>query len=61
MVRTYKTCNLTMKFSKYGFNNKLLDDVILFWITLDVTWTYILLKKISNFLNNVNVSFHILY
>ena len=29
MLKTYKTCNLTMKFSKYKFYNKLLDGVIL--------------------------------
>ena len=27
MLRTYKICNPTVKFSKYEFNNKLLDDV----------------------------------
>ena len=29
MLRTYKTCNLTVRFLKYKFNNKLLDDVTL--------------------------------
>ena len=34
MLRTY---NLTVRFSKYEFNNKLLDDIILPRVTLDVT------------------------
>ena len=27
MLRTYRTCNLTVGFSKYEFNNKLLGGV----------------------------------
>ena len=30
MLRTYRTYNSTIKFSKYEFNNKLLDNVTLF-------------------------------
>ena len=33
MLKTYKTCNLTMGFLKYEFYNKLLDVVILFRVT----------------------------
>ena len=29
MLRKYKTCNTTIRFSKYEFNNKLLNDVML--------------------------------
>ena len=32
MLRTYKTCNLTMRFSKYEFKNRLLNGVTLFKI-----------------------------
>ena len=39
MLRKYRTCNLTVGFSKYAFNNKLLDDVTFFWVTSGVTWT----------------------
>ena len=39
MLRTYRTCNPTVGFSKYEFNNKLLDSVIFFRITSGVTWT----------------------
>ena len=39
MLRTYKTCNPTVGFSKYEFDNKLLGGVIFFRITLGVTWT----------------------
>ena len=39
MLRTYRTCNLMVGFSKYELNNKLLDDVTFFRITLGVTQT----------------------
>ena len=39
MLRTYKTCNSMIKFSKYEFNNKLLSRVTFFSVTLGVTWT----------------------
>ena len=38
LLRTYKTCNSTVEFSKYEFNNKLLSGVTLLRITLSVTW-----------------------
>ena len=37
MLKTYRTCNLTVKFSKYEFNNKLLGDVALLRVILGVT------------------------
>ena len=37
MLRTYRTCNLTVGFSKYEFNNKLLGGVTLFRVTSGVT------------------------
>ena len=39
MLKTYRTCNSTERFSKYEFYNKVLGDVILFKVTPDVTWT----------------------
>ena len=39
MLRPYRTCNPTVGFLKYGFNNKLLVGVIFFRVTLGVTWT----------------------
>ena len=39
MLRKYRTCNPTVGFLKYEFNNKLLVDVIFFRVTLSVTWT----------------------
>ena len=39
MLRTYKTCNSIVGFSKYDFNNKLLSGVILLRVTPGVTWT----------------------
>ena len=38
MVRTYRTCNSTVEFSKYEFN-KLLGGITLNRVTLSVTWT----------------------
>ena len=39
ILRTYKTCNSSVGFSKYKFYNKLLDGVTLLKVTLGVTWT----------------------
>ena len=39
MLKTYKTYNSTMRFSKYEFYNKLLDGVTVFRVTLDITST----------------------
>ena len=36
-LRTYRTCNPTVEFSKYKFNNKLLVGVTFFRVTLVVT------------------------
>ena len=38
ILRTYRACNPIVGFSKYEFNNKLLDGVTFFRITLGVTW-----------------------
>ena len=37
MLKTYRSYNLTVGFSKYEFNNKLLDDVTFFKVTSSVT------------------------
>ena len=37
LLRTYRTCNLMVRFSKYEFYNKLLNGVTLLRDTLDVT------------------------
>ena len=54
MLRTYKTCNSIVGFSKYEFNNKLLSGVILLRVTPGVTWTqpyiYIYIYNTLNFL-----------
>ena len=39
ILRPYRTCNLTVGFSKYEFNNKLLGGVTFFWVTSGVIWT----------------------
>ena len=44
ILRTYRTYNSTVGFSKYEFNNKLLGGVTLLRVILGVTWaqpTYI--------------------
>ena len=37
MLRTYRTCNPTVRFPKYEFNNKLLGNVILLRVTSGTT------------------------
>ena len=39
IVKTHRTCNSTVEFSKYEFYNKLLDSITLFRIISGVTWT----------------------
>ena len=39
MLKTYRTCNSTVEFSKNKFYNKLLGGVTLLRITPGVTWT----------------------
>ena len=39
LLRTYRICNSTVRFSKYEFYNNLLGGVILVRVTLGVTWT----------------------
>ena len=39
MLKTYRTCNPTVRFPKYEFNNKLLGAVTLLKLTPGVTWT----------------------
>ena len=39
MLRTYRICNSTVRFSKYEFYNKLLDDITFLRIIPDVSWT----------------------
>ena len=39
MLTPYRTCNPTIGFLKYEFNNKLLGSVTFFRIMSGVTWT----------------------
>ena len=39
MLKTYRTCNPTVGFTKYEFNNKFLGCVTFFRVTLGVTRT----------------------
>ena len=39
MLKTYRTYNSTIRFSKYEFYNKKLGGVTLFRVTPGVTWT----------------------
>ena len=39
MLKTYRTCDPTVEFSKYEFNNKLLVGVTFFRVTSTVTLT----------------------
>ena len=39
MLKTYRTCNSMVGFSKYEFFNKLLGGKILFRVIPNITWT----------------------
>ena len=39
MLKTYKTCNSIVGFSKYEFYNKLLDGITLLRVSPVITWT----------------------
>ena len=39
ILRTYRICNATVKFTKYELNNKLMSNVTLVKIIPNVTWT----------------------
>ena len=50
LLRTYRTCNLTVGFSKYEFYNKLLGGVTLVRVISGITWTqpiYIYIYKLG--------------
>ena len=53
MLRTYRTCNPTVRFPKYEFNNKLLGGVILLRIRLCVIWTQLIYIYIRQNLGTV--------
>ena len=66
MLRTYRTCNSMIKFSKYEFNNKLLSRVTFFSVTSGITWTnpiflnsmwILIIQLVSNF-TNTNMSLY---
>ena len=51
MLRTYRTCNSTVRFSKYEFYNKLLCGVILLRVTpCNVTLYNVTLTPLNNLL-----------
>ena len=52
MLRTYRTCDLTLRFSKYEFYNKLLGDVTLFRVTQGVTLNNVTPLNICNWMRN---------
>ena len=47
MLRTYRTCNPMVGFSKYEFYNRLLGGIILFRVTPGITWTQLLSLSLS--------------
>ena len=44
VLRTYKTCNSMVRFSKYEFYNKLLGGVILLRVKPGVTWIQLVVE-----------------
>ena len=45
MLRTYRTCNSNIGFSKYEFYNKLLGNVTLLKVTSSVIYIYIYIES----------------
>ena len=61
MLRTYRTCNSTIRFSKYEFYNKKLGGVTLFRVTPGVTWTqpiYVYIYIYINCWSNTNYIYY---
>ena len=61
MLRTYRTCNSTIRFSKYEFYNKKLGGVTLFRVTLGITWTqpiYVYIYIYINCWSNTNYIYY---
>ena len=56
MLKTYRTCNSTVRFSKYEFYSKLLGSVTLLRVTPSVTWTQSMYIYIYYLLYNIKVS-----
>ena len=66
MLKTYRTCNSTIGFSKYEFYNKLLGGVTLLRIIPDVTWiqpiyTYIYIYIYKHIHTYIHTHTHLLY
>ena len=58
MLTPYRTCNPTVGFSKYEFNNKLLVGVIFFRVTSGVTWTQSYISKFNRNFDKSTVRLH---
>ena len=56
MLRIYRTCNSTVRFSKYEFYSKLLGSITLLRVTPSVTWTQSMYIYIYYLLYNIKVS-----
>ena len=56
ILRTYRTCNSTVRFSKYEFYSKLLGSITLLRVTPSVTWTQSMYIYIYYLLYNIKVS-----
>ena len=64
MLKTYRTCNPTVRFSKYEFNNKLLDGVTLLRVTPGVTLNNVTPPNnllLNTYFENTTVGSQILY
>ena len=61
MLRSYRTCNPTVRFSKYDINNKLLGGVTFFRVTSGVTWTHPYISKFTGKFDKSTVRLHYLH
>ena len=61
MLRPYRTCNPTIRFSKCEFNNKLLGGVTFFRVMSGVTWTQPCISEFDVNFDKSIVRLHYLY
>ena len=61
MLRRCRTCNPTIGFSKYEFNNKLMGDVTFFRVTSGATWTQPYISQFKVNFDKSTVRLHYLH
>ena len=61
MLRTYRTCNPMVGFSKYKFNNNLLGDDTFFRVITRATWTQLYISYFDVNFDKSTIRLHYLH